>query len=190
MKVYAVALYVEAEKAARELGVRSRGGFFDDASTSDADFCSALAEGSFVKALRIDLVREVDGATFFSALEEAMAPRLRFAGEGAAAALGEFGDFFRARGKLAKGTSLALLQRVDGGLDVALCAERSRAAAAFASPDSPALRLDAPGFGRALFDVFLGDSSVVPEARKAWAQGARALLATEQVKRDTRKGGS
>ena len=29
-QVYAVALYVEAERAAKELGVRKRGGFFDD----------------------------------------------------------------------------------------------------------------------------------------------------------------
>ena len=30
LQVYAVALYVEAEKAASELAVRSRGGFFGD----------------------------------------------------------------------------------------------------------------------------------------------------------------
>lgn len=30
LQVYAVALYVEAERAAKELGVRKRGGFFDD----------------------------------------------------------------------------------------------------------------------------------------------------------------
>ena len=30
VQVYAVALYVEAERAAKELGVRKRGGFFDD----------------------------------------------------------------------------------------------------------------------------------------------------------------
>ncbi len=30
MQVYAVTVYVEGEKAARELGVRQRGGFFDD----------------------------------------------------------------------------------------------------------------------------------------------------------------
>lgn len=189
VKVYAVALYVEAEKAARELGVRSCGGFFDDASTADSDFCAALADGAFAKALRIDLVRDVDGATFYGALEEALAPRLRLMGGAAAAALKKFGGFFSGK-KLTKGTSLALLQRLDGGLDVAVCADRTRAAAAFASPDAPALRIDAKGFGRSLFEVFLGDSSVVPEAKKAWAQGAKALLATEQVKRDTRKGGS
>ena len=30
LQVYAVTVYVEGEKAARELGVRERGGFFDD----------------------------------------------------------------------------------------------------------------------------------------------------------------
>jgi hypothetical protein len=34
-QVYAIALYVEAERTAKELGVRQRGGFFDD--NVDAD---------------------------------------------------------------------------------------------------------------------------------------------------------
>ena len=34
-QVYAIALYVEAERAAKELGVRQRGGFFAD--NVDAD---------------------------------------------------------------------------------------------------------------------------------------------------------
>ena len=35
--MYALALYVEAERAARELGVRKRGGFFDDNRCPDID---------------------------------------------------------------------------------------------------------------------------------------------------------
>ena len=62
---------------------------------------------------------------------------------------------------------------------MAVCADRTRAAAAFASPDAPALRIDAPGFGRSLFEVFLGDSTVVPEARR---QGlARRLVKGAQA---------
>lgn len=34
-QVYAIALYVEAERAARELGVRQRGGFFADQVDAD-----------------------------------------------------------------------------------------------------------------------------------------------------------
>jgi len=47
--VYAVTVYVEAEKAARELGVRSRGGFFE--GDADEDFALALVDGAFAKAL-------------------------------------------------------------------------------------------------------------------------------------------
>ena len=41
LQVYAVALYVEAERAAKELGVRKRGGFFDDnrCATCAARYC-------------------------------------------------------------------------------------------------------------------------------------------------------
>jgi hypothetical protein len=42
---------------------------------------------------------------------------------------------------------------------------------------------------RALFELYLGSESIVPEARSAWAAGARMLLASEQVRRDSRKGG-
>ncbi len=185
VKVYAVALYVEAEKAARELGVRSRGGFFE--GDADGDYCAALADGAFAKALRIDLVRDVEGATFYDALEAAMGARVRLVGEGAS--LAAFSDFFGGR-KLTKGTAIMMLWRPDGRVEVATCADGAgRGVAAFAAPDAPELAVNAPGLGRALFETYLGEASVVPAGRAAWAQGARALLATEEVKRDTRKGG-
>lgn len=65
MQVYAVSVYVEAEKAARELGVRSRGGFFDDGR--DEDYATALVDGAFAKALVIRLVRKVEGRQFYEA---------------------------------------------------------------------------------------------------------------------------
>jgi hypothetical protein len=76
VKVYAVALYVEADKAAKELGVRDRGGFFE----GDDDFCSALMDGGFGKALVVELVRDVEGAAFVEALNEALRPRMALAG--------------------------------------------------------------------------------------------------------------
>jgi hypothetical protein len=52
------------------------------------------------------------------------------------------------------------------------------------------LRIPSPGLARALFELYLGDSSVVPEGRPAWAAGARELLDYDAVKRDTRKAGA
>lgn len=64
-------VYVEAEKAARELGVRARGGFFAD--DADEDYALALVDGAFAKALVVHLVRKVDGKTFY---EARAAPRM------------------------------------------------------------------------------------------------------------------
>jgi hypothetical protein len=46
-KVYSIAVYVEGDRAAKELGIRSRGGFFE----GDGDYCAALLDGAFGKAL-------------------------------------------------------------------------------------------------------------------------------------------
>ena len=54
----------------------------------------------------------------------------------------------------------------------------------------PDLRIDSPGMCRALFEVYLGGSTVVPEAKVTWAKGARQLLDSEEVRRASRKGGS
>ena len=62
-QVYAITLYVEADKAARELGVRKRGGFFQDAGTEG--YADAIVDGAFSKLLQVQLVRNVDGETFF-----------------------------------------------------------------------------------------------------------------------------
>lgn len=50
--------------------------------------------------------------------------------------------------------------------------------------------LKSQGFSRALFELFLGEASIVPAARAVWAAGARELLESDIVKRETRKGGS
>ena len=51
------------------------------------------------------------------------------------------------------------------------------------------LKIDSPGLCRALFEVYTGSNTVVPEAKKAWAEGARQLLDSEEVRRSTRRAG-
>lgn len=173
VKVYAVALYVEAAKAAHELGVRDRGGYFEN----DDDFTSALVDGAFIKALQIEMVRDVDGATFVEALEEALRPRMSLAGD--LSSLEKLRDYFMNAKKLTKGTNIVLLYRTDATLDVLV-----------KIGEEQPVSIASPTLCRALFEVYLGEASVVPEARKEWAKGARALLESEKVKRDSRKGGS
>jgi hypothetical protein len=52
------------------------------------------------------------------------------------------------------------------------------------------LTIKSPGLGRALFELYLGDGAIVPELRGAAAEGARALLESEEVKRAARKAGA
>lgn len=179
VKVYAVALYVEAEKAAHEMGVRNRGGFFEN----DGDFCSALVDGGFIKSLQIELVRDVEGATFVEAFNEALRPRMSLTGE--LSTLESFKTFFEDK-KLTKGTNIVLMYRTDATLDVAVRAQRPADWTNMVAD----LSIASPSLCRALFEVFLGENSVVPDARKEWANGARALLESDNVRRDTRKGGT
>lgn len=102
--VYSVGLYVEAERCARELGIRYRGGFFE----SDQDYCDAIVDGAFTKVLQIDLVRDVEGQQFTEALEKVLAPKLRIIGE-----MKNFELFAKFLGekKLENGTAIYLMQR-------------------------------------------------------------------------------
>ncbi len=54
----------------------------------------------------------------------------------------------------------------------------------------PELRIRSATLCRALFELFLGGSPVVPDARAAWVKGAKLLLDSENVKRESRKAGS
>ncbi|KAK9806338.1 hypothetical protein WJX72_010689 [[Myrmecia] bisecta] len=179
VKVYAVALYVEAERAAKELAIRSRGGFFD----GDEDYALALTDGAFAKLLHIQLARKIDGETFFGALEEALAPRLRLTGE--MGTLNTFKAFFDGK-SLEKGTDILLLWRVEGALEVVV---RPSGSADYTQV-KPDLRIESPSLCRALWEVYLGSSTVVPEAVAAWAGGAKALISSEEIRRQTRPGGS
>lgn len=178
VKVYSVMLYVEAEKMARELGVRNRGGFFE----SDDDFCQALTDGGCVKALQIQLLRDVEGAQFVEAIEEKLAPRMRLMGD--TSSLDQFKQFFQDK-SLTKETNIVLMYRTDGSLDVAVRPGRADWANMVAD-----VSIASAGLCRGLFEMFLGSESVVPDARKDWASGARKLLDSDDIRRQTRKGGS
>lgn len=100
LQVYSAALYVEADRCSKELGVRYRGGFFEN----DGDYCSALMDGAFNKALIVHLVRDVDGPQFASAINESLAPRMKLMGE--TAPLEQFVAFFNGK-KLTNNTEVS-----------------------------------------------------------------------------------
>jgi len=62
LQVYAIALYVEPAKAARELKLRDRGDFFVDA---DPDvFCDAILDGAFDKILQVQRFIQLNNGLF------------------------------------------------------------------------------------------------------------------------------
>jgi hypothetical protein len=61
--VYAIAAYVEGEKAVREFGIRQRGGFFTAESTA-GEYCDAILDAACGKLLVLQLVRDVSGEQF------------------------------------------------------------------------------------------------------------------------------
>ena len=149
-QVYAVALYVPVSDAARELASRcdptapparsqpalgrlqaclwrsragrQRGGLFADVR-DDSAVADALLDGTFMKALHIVMARSVDGATFASALREALEARMRLAG--ATAALDAFAAAFAGR-QLETGAQVFLIWRPDGVLEVRTRAQDAR----------------------------------------------------------------
>jgi hypothetical protein len=173
VQVYSVALYAEADKAAKELGVRARGGFF----SNDNDYCQALLDGAFSKALMIRLLRDVDGATFADALNKSLVPRMTIAGE--QDLLKEFMTLFEAK-KLTNQTEISLFTNVAGETEVLVVPSPS---ASYAS-STPEKKYKSAALARALMEIFLGDTPVVQGAKEEWAAGAKLLLESEQVKRN------
>lgn len=57
-------------------------------------------------------------------------------------------------------------------------------------PTHKQLRIESPALARALFELFLGDDSVVPDARAVFASGARELVDSDAVTRAARKQGA
>jgi hypothetical protein len=178
-KVYSVALYVEGKPAARELGLRSRGGFLAE----DADFASALTDGAFVKVLAMRLLRDVTGEQFAEAISAQLAPRARLTGAGAA--LEQYVSFI-SKQSLSAGTRLAHLWTADGEQ---LQVRVEKGDDVDWESKAPELTVASASLARGMFEIYLGGSPIVPEARTEWAKGARLLLESDNVKRATDKEG-
>ncbi|CAD7705461.1 unnamed protein product [Ostreobium quekettii] len=167
VKVYAVALYVEAERAAKELRIRSKGGFGE----GDEDYCAALIDGVFQKALQLTMVRDVSSDQFVEAIDDALRPSMQFRGE-----VGPLEDFqaYMLSQRLDKGVNVLLLWSTDSYLDVAVLPPSTSAF----EKVTPGKRIESTSLARGLFEIYLGDSSIVPTAKKEWAEGARRLVAS------------
>uniref|UniRef100_A0A7S0R466 Chalcone isomerase domain-containing protein n=1 Tax=Pyramimonas obovata TaxID=1411642 RepID=A0A7S0R466_9CHLO len=175
VKVYALACYVEAEGAKAALAAGE-----------------TLLSGAFDKAICLQLVRDVDGKTFFEALNESVKPRLALiatnqatkenedgdfmsevaeaaekAEEAALDALEEIGDYFLSKSKLSSGTKV-MLRVADG--------KTLQVSAAFADGGAE-LELESAELCEAIMDVYLGIDPISPAALDAFNAGAAKACA-------------
>ncbi len=100
----------------------------------------------------------------------------------------QFVGFFSSK-QLTNGTEVSFVLNPAGDL-ACLSLPAAPGATATYEGQQPELRIKSPSLGRALFEVYLGGSPAVPEAKPVWAKGAQELLESEQVNRETRKSGA
>ena len=156
VSIYTVALYADAEQAKRALA----------AAAADDATAALLSDGSVPMTLCLTFVRAVTSAQFLDALSSELATRTTDK-----ATLEAFGDFFRGSyTALDSGATVLLSFKPAAGLDVSLLAPQTTV-----PPATPDASFASPAFARALFDVYLGQRSIVPEAKAAWAVGVRKL---------------
>ena len=100
---------------------------------------------------------------------------------GETAQLNEFMALFQAK-KLTTGTEILLFWNVVGDTEVLVTPS---AADSYVSA-KPELRIRSLSLCRGLFEIFLGSEPAVLAGRAVWAAGARSLLESDNVKRNTK----
>ncbi|KAH7279142.1 hypothetical protein KP509_37G007100 [Ceratopteris richardii] len=167
VKVYAIGVYMDARVFA---SLENWKGKSQEELYKDAALFKMIAEAPVDKAIKIVLVRDVDGATFWSALDEAVSPRLEAANAGAAGkeALDAFGEVFKGR-SLKNGTSIYLNWVQPFRLEVAVSGDSM-------IPKCVEASIVSSDLVSALFDVYLGENSVSPSTRTSIASELKLSL--------------
>ncbi|XP_010501004.1 PREDICTED: fatty-acid-binding protein 3, chloroplastic [Camelina sativa] len=157
VKVYAAGYYVNESILS---GLSAWKGRSADEIQSDSSLFSSIFQAQAEKSLQIVLVRDVDGKTFWDALDEAISPRIRSPSSEDTTALSTFRGIFQSR-SLNKGSvilltwinpSKMLVSVSSGGL-----------------PTDVDATIESGNVTSALFDVFFGDSPVSPTLKSSVA---------------------
>ena len=170
VKVYGVAMYVDAAKCKEEL---ANGG--------------SLLTGSFDKALLVQLVRDVDGKTFWEALDEAVGPRIRRIATDMATAEDEDGNFMASVAEAAEVAEEKAMDECEEikGLFQGRKLRKDDKVLIWWSPNKGKFEIGVVGgmpleltshqLAQAVFDVYCGDDPVSPSAYQSFVGGAAAL---------------
>ncbi|KAK8519993.1 hypothetical protein V6N13_031532 [Hibiscus sabdariffa] len=164
VKVYAAGLYVNQAILSKLDAWKGRPA---TQLQDDMFLFKSIFETPTEKSLQIVLVRDVDGKTFWDALDEAVSPRIKAPAPVDESALSTFRSIFQGR-PLNKGTSIFLTWPDPSKMLVAISSD--------GMPTSMDATIESANVGSALFDVFFGDSPVSPSLKTSVAGGLAAGL--------------
>lgn len=159
VKVYAAGLYAD-QSVLNNLDAwkgQSPAQIQDDSSLVDKIFQAPLE-----KSLQIVLVRDVDGKTFWDALDEAISPRIKSPTSVDETALSTFRSIFQGRA-LKKGTLIFLTWLDPAKMLVHVSSD--------GMPSSVDATIESTNVTSALFDVFLGRDPVSPSLKASVSNG-------------------
>ncbi|KAK3011381.1 hypothetical protein RJ639_012451 [Escallonia herrerae] len=164
VKVYAAGLYVnQAILSKLDAGKgRSATEIQEDSHLFDSIFQAPLE-----KSLDIVLVRDVDGKTFWDALDDAVSPRIKSPTPVDKSALSTFRSIFQGR-PLKKGTSIFLTWLDPTKMLVSVSAD--------GMPSGVDATIESTNVTWALYDVFFGGDPVSPSLKASVANGLATVL--------------
>lgn len=162
VKVYALAFYADPTLK-DSLPAKGEG---------DAALFKAIAGAPVEKTFVIVLARDVEGSQFWSALDEALAPRLKAmqAWEEGEKALASFGEVFKNRA-LKKNTGLFLTFKKEDTLQISITED----ATTLKPPTEVSATIVSSPLLQAFFDVYLGSTPVSASTKSSIALGAYQL---------------
>ncbi|KAG6755185.1 hypothetical protein POTOM_041003 [Populus tomentosa] len=128
---------------------------------------SSIFQAPLEKSLQIVLVRDIDGKTFWDALDDAISPRIKTATPVDESALSTFRSIFQGR-SLKKGTLIFLTWLNPSKMLVCVSSD--------GIPSSADATIESENVTSALFDVFFGDAPVSPSLKNSVANGLATIL--------------
>ncbi|CAH8255539.1 unnamed protein product [Arabidopsis lyrata] len=157
VKVYAAGYYVNESILS---GLSAWKGRSADEIQRDSSLFSSIFQAQAEKSLQIVLVRDVDGKTFWDALDEAISPRIKSPSSDDTTALSTFRGIFQNR-PLNKGSVILLTWINTSKMLVSISSE--------GLPTDVDATIESGNVTSALFDVFFGDSPVSPTLKSSVA---------------------
>lgn len=164
VKVYAAGLYVDATIKSY---LAAWSGKLGSQIEEDNLFFNAVFEAPVEKSLQIVLARNIEGKTFWGALDEALSPRLKTTGDAEQKALDIFREIFQGR-SLKQGTTIYLNWLNPSNMLVSISSD--------GSPSVAVSKIDSLAVAFALFDVYFGSHPVSHPLKKSVAFGLASII--------------